>query len=320
MPHCGHVTRSFMLTFLRNESTIQTVAMKKTQFIVLALALLAFALLIGGCSTVSLVYRNADWYLQHKINGYTSFNAEQKKLIRRDVADYMHWHRKNALPEYVIFLQNLNGAIQTGGQLKAGDIDLLRAHLQDLYQRSLAPAVRPAAELLVTLDSRQLQELGSNLAEENRQQLNEQQEMGIDAYLNKRADRTVDFLEWLAGDLSAQQEQKVREMSRHLPVVGDVYIRQRQENQSRLIALLNSHADAEKISAFLTAWIYTPEQTRTPQQQHTFESFERASDEMLVRIHGMLTAKQKDHIHKMISSYIDAMRAEIDKSRQDPGK
>ncbi|MGB8077196.1 MAG: DUF6279 family lipoprotein, partial [Gallionella sp.] len=224
--------------------------MKKSLFI-----FLAFVLLLGGCSTVSLVYRNADWYLQHKINGYTSFDARQKKMIRQDVADYMRWHRNNALPEYVTFLQNLNGTVQYEGQLKADEIAMLRTQLLDLYKKSLVPAVRPAAELLITLDSRQLQELGSNLAEENRQQLKDQQEIGIDKYLNKRADRTVNFLEWLAGDLSAQQEQKVREMSRHLPVVGDIYIRQRQENQGRLIELLNSHANAEKISAFLTAWI-----------------------------------------------------------------
>jgi hypothetical protein len=309
-----------MLTFLRNESTIQTVAMKRSLFIVFAFAVPALALLLGGCSTVSLVYRNADWYLQHKIDGYTSFNAQQKELIRRDVTAYMQWHRKNALPEYVIFLQNLNGTVQYDGQLKAGDIALLRAHLLDLYQRSLAPAVRPSAELLNMLDSRQLLELGSNLAEENQQQLKEQFEISRDAYLNRRADKTVNFLEWLAGDLSAEQEQKVREMSRQLPVVSAIYIRHRQENQSRLIALLNSHAGAEKISAFLTAWIFNPEQTRSPQQQHAIESFEAASDEMIARIHGMLTAKQKGHIHKRISSYIDAMRAEIDKARQDSGK
>ncbi len=241
-------------------------------------------------------------------------------MIRQDVSDYMRWHRKNALPEYIIFLQNLNGTVQYDGRLKDEDIALLRAHLLDLYKKSLTPAVRPAAEILSMLDSRQLQELGSNLAEENREQLKDQQEISSDEYLNRRADRTVNFLEWLAGDLSAATGTKGQGNEPPLPVVGDIYIRHRQENQSRLIALLNSHADAEKISAFLTAWIFTPEQTRSPQQQHAIESFERASDEMIVQIHGMLTAKQKVHIHKMISSYIDAMRAEIDRSRQDPGK
>ena len=54
--------------------------MKKSLFIVLALALLS-----SGCSTIGLVYRNADWYLQHKINGYTSFNSQQQETIHREV-------------------------------------------------------------------------------------------------------------------------------------------------------------------------------------------------------------------------------------------
>ena len=86
---------------------------------------LAFTLFICGCSTIHLFYRNADWYLQYKINSYTSFNAPQKELIRQDVSDYMHWHRKYALPEYIIFLQNLNGAVQYQGQLEAEDVALM---------------------------------------------------------------------------------------------------------------------------------------------------------------------------------------------------
>lgn len=275
---------------------------------------LAFTLFICGCSTIHLFYRNADWYLQYKINSYTSFNAPQKELIRQDVSDYMHWHRKYALPEYIIFLQNLNGAVQYQGQLEAEDVALMREQLINLYQKTLAPAIGPAAKILSMLDSRQIQELKNNLAEENQQRLNEQLETSRDEYLNKRAEKTVNFIEWLAGNLSARQEQQVKNMSRHIPVVIDMYIRHRQENQSRLIALLNNHAGEEKIAAFLSSWIFTPEETRSPQHQLAIQKLERASDEMISHIQGMLTVQQKNHIHKMISSYIDDMRAEIAKS------
>jgi hypothetical protein len=300
-----------MLTFLRNKQSGQPLAMKKSLIIVLALVLL------NGCSTISLVYRNADWYLQHRIYGYTTFTSQQKETIRKEIADYMAWHRKDALPEYIIFLQNLNGAAQYQGQLKAEEAALLREHLINLYQLSLAPAISPAAKILSTLDSRQIQELEKNLARENQQQLNELLETGREVYLNKRADKTVNFLEWLAGDLSARQEQEIRDMSRHLPVVNDIYLRHRQENQGRLIALLNGHAGAEKIAAFLSSWLFTPEETRSPQQQRAIQAFEQASDDMIAHIQGKLTVPQKEHIHKMISSYIDDMRAEIAASRQD---
>jgi Family of unknown function (DUF6279) len=279
--------------------------MKKSLFI-----LLAFALFICGCSTVNLFYRNADWYLQHKINNYTSFNVQQKKIIEQKISSYMDWHRKKALPEYIIFLQNLNGAAQYDGRLSDGEIAQLREQFLDLYKMTLVPAIRPAAEILSSLDNGQILELKKNLSEENQKQTHEQLDVSRDEYLDKRADRTINFLEWLAGNLSKGQEQKVREMSRQLPFVSDIYIRQREANQSRLISLLNAHAGTEEISAFLSLWILKPEATRSPQQQHAIESFKLASDEMIAGIHGMLTVQQKDHIHKTISSYIDDMRAE----------
>ncbi len=282
----------------------QPVVMKKT-----LISVLAIALLISGCSTVSLFYRNADWYLQHKIGSYTSFNAQQNELIRKDVSDYMAWHRKYALPEYIIFLQNLNGTAQYRGQLSTETVAQLRGQLMNLYKKTMAPAIRPAAKILSMLDNRQIQELERNLAEENQKQKNEELEQSRDEYLDKRADKTVSFLEWLAGNLSAEQKQKVRDMSRHLPAVGDIYLQYRVANQNRLIALLNGHAGEEKIAAFLSSWIFTPEATRLPQQQLAIESFERASDEMIAQVLGLLTVTQREHIHQRISSLIDDMRA-----------
>ena len=278
--------------------------------------ILAIALLISGCNMVNLIYRNADWYLQHKINGYTSFNAQQKKIITQEVSDYMNWHRRKALPEYITFLQNLNGAAQYDGRLSSGEIARLREQLLELYKMTLAPAIRPTAEILSSLDDGQIRELEKSLSEENQKQIHEQLDVSRDDYLDKRADRTVHFLEWLAGNLNKAQEQKVREMSRRLPFVSDIYIRQRVANQGRLISLLNEHAGTEQISAFLSLWILTPEATRSPQQQHAVETFKLASDDMIADIHGMLTARQKDHIHKTISSYIDDMRAENRKAIQ----
>jgi hypothetical protein len=277
--------------------------MKKSLFIIIA-----FALFNCGCSSVSLFYRNADWYLQHKIDGYTTFNARQEATIHREISNYLDWHRKYALPEYIIFLQNLNGAAQYDGRLKADEIALLRAQLLDLYRKSLAPAIRPAAEILSSLDSRQIQELERNLAEENKKQRREELDMGRDAYLDKRAYKTLDFLEGLAGNLSREQRQQVKEMSRRLPMVRDIYIAQRETNQGRLIKLLRENAGADEIASFMSLWILTPGATRTSQQQHDIQAFETASDEMIANIHGMLTIRQKNHLHEEISRYIDELQ------------
>jgi hypothetical protein len=281
----------------------QPVEMKKSLFIVLA-----FALLNSGCSTVGLVYRNADWYLQHKINGYTSFTAQQKETIHLEVLDYMRWHRKNALPEYIIFLQNLNGAAQYKGQLSVETTAQLRVQLMDLYKKTMLPAIQPGALLLSSLDKEQIQELDRSLAEDIQQQIKDKLNGTLDENLDTRADKTVDFLEWLAGNLSKDQEKRVREMSRRLPFISPFYIQNREENQRRLIALLNSHASADEIAAYMTTRTLTPEATRTPSQQQAFDSFEAGADEMVIQIHSLLTDQQKEHINEKVSGYIEDMR------------
>lgn len=277
--------------------------MKKSLFVILALALLG-----TGCSAVGLIYRNADWYLQHRIYGYTTFNDSQKETIRRNISDYMRWHRKVALPEYIIFLQNLNGAAQYEGQLKAEDIALLRKQLMYLYRTSLVPVIVPVAQMLSSLDNRQTLELGRSLAEENNKQKQEELDIGRDAYLDKRADKTLDFLEGLTGDLSKEQKQAVRRMSRHLPVVSHHFIRHRETNQARLLALLDAHAGTDQIASFMSVWILGPEATMTTQQQHDIEAFETATNEMIANIQRMLTVAQKDHLRKKITYYIDELQ------------
>lgn len=289
--------------------------MKKSLFM-----LFAFALFSYGCSSIRLLYNNADWYLQHRINGYTSFNTRQEKLIRQDVSDYMRWHRKNALPEYIIFLQNLDRTVQYDSHWDSRGIALLRLHLLGLYQKTLAPAVRPAAKILNMLDASQLKELKHNLDEENQQQFNQQFDAGHAVYLSKRADKTLNFVEWLTGDLSAEQKRNIKKLSSALPVVGDIYIRHRRENQKKLLGLLHAHAGEQQVATFLKTWIFSPEVTRSTRQQNAIQAFDLASNEMIVQIRDMLTVKQKAHIHKVISSYIDDMRAEIRKSSQNSGQ
>ncbi len=270
--------------------------------------ILAFSLIGSGCNTINLVYRNADVYLQHKINAYTSFNPQQKETIHKEVSNYMMWHRKVALQEYISFLQNLNGVSQYEGEISLDEAARLRKHLLDLYRKTLVPAILPTAHLLTDLNNQQIEELDNTLAEQIQKQKKEQFGGNLDENLERRAEKTIAFLEWLAGDLDKMQQQEIMKMSRSLPFVSPAYIGFREANQRRLIALLKDHPGEQTIAAFLTSWILSPETTRTSQQQGEFQSFESSSDEMVVRIHKLLTTRQKEHIKTLISTYIDEMR------------
>ena len=271
----------------------------KSSFIILALALLC-----GGCSTARFGYDHADWLLRYWINGYTSFNAAQKDKIRIEVEDYMRWHRKHALPKYTAFLQDLNKSV-ISDVLTADDVMRLRAENTKLYKLTVAPMIRPAAHLLSTLDNRQIAELGDTFAKRNNKQRKKVLRDSEQEMLDARAERHIEFLERLVGNLSNEQEEKITGMSLHIPLATKYYIEQREAKHASLISLLNNQAGQDIIAALFRQWIESPETSRSPQQQQAIAAYESAMNEMTVQIFELLTTHQKNHLSEKIVSYIE---------------
>lgn len=273
----------------------------KSAFIILTLVMLGSS----GCSMVTLGYNHADWILRYRITDYTSFNAQQKDLIHLEVDNYLRWHRNNALPEYIVFLQNINALINRNEVLNAGEVMRARAESNRLYKKTMEPFIRPAAHVLGTLDKRQIDKLRNTLANKNRKQKEETLFASAQENLSKRAERHIDFVEQLVGSLSDEQEEKIREMSLRIPFATPAYIEQRETKQASLILLLNSNEGEEKIAALFRQWINAPEVSRSPQQQQAIAAYESAMNEMTARIFELLTINQKNHLSKKISSYIE---------------
>lgn len=275
--------------------------MKTLQSLILAVILLCCA----GCSAMRLSYDHADLYLRYKINDYTSFDRQQKDEIRREVDAYMYWHRRNALPDYIALLKEVYRVVERDAPLKAEDVTRVRAEYAKLYRKTVAPTIRPAAHMLSTLDSRQIEELGKTYARKNRKQKDELLYGSEPKNLTMRAERNIDLVETLVGRLSDDQGEKIRQISMRMPFVAKYYIEVREANQARLIALLKNKAGEEKIAEFLSSWMLTPEANRTPQQQEAIQSYENAMDDMTAQIYGLLTDRQKGRLREKILTYID---------------
>jgi len=268
----------------------------------------ALLLLLSGCGIISIGYNYADAYLRYSINSYTSFNDAQKETIKQEVNLFMLWHRKKMLPEYIRFLQAVQQTAQSGAVLKKEDVARFRNEVRVLYVNTLQPAVRPAARLLSGIDAAQIQELEKSLAKENKKQKDKELGGDQDERLRKRAERTVDFLENLVGGFNDKQLEQIRDMSHKLPFATGIYISQREHNQARLIELLKSHTGEEEIAAFINSWLLTPEAITSSEERSTMQSFETASDAMIVSVYQMLTERQKKTLLKNIMKYIDTLQ------------
>lgn len=282
--------------------------MKKKRLLLITL------LLLSGCGIISIGYNYADAYLRYSINSYASFDEVQKEIIRNDVGDFMRWHRKNMLPEYVAFLQTLQLTAQSGAVPKKEDVARFRAEVRALYVKTLQPTVRPSAILLSGISPAQIDELAKSFAKENNKQRDKELSGSPDEQMRKRAQRTIDFLESLVGGFSDRQLDTIRGMSYKLPFATAIYIRQKEDNQAALIEILKNKKGEEEIAAFLSAWLVTPEKNRSIDERNIMLAFESGSDEMIANIYQILTNRQKKALLKNIAKYIDTFRELANKS------
>lgn len=250
-------------------------------------------------------YNNFDVYLRYKIEGYTSFTASQQAIIRHEVADYMAWHRHHALPEYIIFLKDVELLSQQSQPLSITDIARLRARANKLYVASILPAITPAANILSDLNDQQITSLENNLAADNLKLKQELLGDSIEKMLEKRAQRTLDFIENMVGNLDAAQTEKIRALNIRLPFTTEIFIRQRVASQTELIRRLRNKDSAEKISDFLTSLLLVPEFTRTADEQVLMGQLKAASDDLIEKSYALLNSEQKQTLQKNIARYIE---------------
>jgi len=275
--------------------------MKSRRIFLIAILLLP----LSACGLIAIGYNYAEAYLRYSINSYTSFNDAQKDAIYKEVNIYMAWHRKNMLAEYVMFLQELQQSAQSAALLTKQDASRFRSEVRVLYVKTLQPTILPAARILSSVDPEQVDELVQSFAKENKKQKDKELSGNQDEQLRKRAERTIDFVENLVGNLKDEQLEKIRELNHHLPFVSGIYMSQRENNQAELIELLKNHKGEDEIAAFLSSWLLTPEATRTEDERSIMLAFENASDEMIVAVYQMLTERQKKTLLKNIQKYID---------------
>jgi hypothetical protein len=272
---------------------------------IIFLVFLLLLLPLSGCSLVSVGYNNADLYLRYSINGYATFNGTQKQDIKREVDNYLLWHRRHMLPEYVSALRELLQIVQSGRALNSEDVLRIKLAGRALYVKTVQPAVEPVANLLSDLDAAQVEELVLSFAKENNKQREKYLTGSEEHKLRKRAERTIDFIENLVGGLTDNQLEKIRELSYKLPFAADLYLRLRENNQSGLIGLVGNKKSGKEIASYLSAWLTMPETSRSPEEQSILLSFERGADEMVTEVYAMLNEQQKKSLVKNITKYIE---------------
>jgi len=267
--------------------------------LVLALALVV----LGGCSSVQLGYRNADTILRWQADSYLDMEGPQSEELDARIAAFLGWHRAQALPQYAKLLDE--AAVRAARGIARDDVlwayDSARAQLLE----ALRTAAAGAGPLLDRLPAENIAHLERRLAENNRKYAKENLTGTPEDRRKRRLRRNIERLEDWLGDLSEAQQQRVRQYTDAAPLAAELRDRDRKRRQTELLAMLRARQASLRLADWMTSW----EGDRAPAFAAAALAQRTAFIDMLVDLDRSLTSAQRQHLAERLRGYADDARA-----------
>ncbi|WGL16423.1 DUF6279 family lipoprotein [Microbulbifer bruguierae] len=162
--------------------------------------LLSLILLLGGCSSVRLVYDHLDWWMDRTLNKYLDLKGAQKDLLSQRVDEFHRWHRQTQLPRYADQFEQLAAQVDNPDN-SPEHLKEVEQQVNGFVQASLGMLVDLLLPILIQLDDKQIDQLAENAREEREESLEkwEKSQRKREKEIRKQAER------WL-GDLTPAQD------------------------------------------------------------------------------------------------------------------
>jgi hypothetical protein len=201
-------------------------------------ALLALALLAGGCSSLRLTYNQGAHLLYWWLDGYVDVSDEQAPRVREAIAGWFRWHRTTQLPDYVVLLARVQA--QIGEPTTPEAVCALWADMRRRGDTALDAALPAIAEFLRTLSPQQIRHVERRFAKGNRD--------FRDAYLQgdaaerRRAalKRMRERAETLYGSLERAQREQLAQAVAASPFDPEAWHAERRARQADILHTLHA--------------------------------------------------------------------------------
>jgi hypothetical protein len=263
--------------------------------------LLAF-LLLAGCSTVRLVYENAETYIRWRATDYLEVEGESADQLDEAIGAFMSWHRANALPKYTVILGDAERRFARG--LGQADLDWGYDAVMTQARESLRVGAEKIAPLLDRLTPAQIAHLERQLADDNRKFARENLRGGERERRQRRTERNVERLEDWVGRLSQAQIDRVAQYSARAPLLDEMRDRDHRRLQGELLRIIRAREARTRLPQFAVAY----DRGRDPAYGAALEASRKEYFAMALDIDKTLSAKQRERAQRKLRGYADDFR------------
>jgi hypothetical protein len=263
---------------------------------------LAAACVLASCTVVRMAYESADKYLHYRANQYLGLDAKGSEELEERIAEFVAWHRRNALPHYARLSDEAARRVSKG--LAPGDIawgyDALVGHAR----QGLWVGAERIAPLLDRLTPQQIAHMEKRFAEDNRKFARDNLR-GTEADRRKRrAKRVEQRLEDWVGSLSREQRRKVQRFAERAPLYDELRERDRKRMQAEFLDMIRRREAERRLPDWVAHW----ERGRDPAHAAASERFRKEYGELLLELDRTLSAEQRARAEANLRRYAEDFR------------
>ena len=258
--------------------------------------------LLSACSTVRLAYEHADTYLRWRASDYLDLDGEMEDRLDGAIADFLSWHRANALPKYATLLDQADQRFARG--LSIADLDWGYDAVMVQARESVRVAAERMAPILDQLTPAQVAHFERQLAEDNRKFARQNLRGGEREQRKRRTERNVERLEDWVGKLSKAQVDRVAQYSARAPLLDEMRDRDHKRLQGELLGMMRARQCRERLPDAAANW----QRGRDPAYVAALDLARKEYFAMALDIDRSLTLQQRNRGLKKLRGYAEDFR------------
>jgi hypothetical protein len=275
-------------------------------------ALLAAALLLGGCSALRFAYNQGPEIVYWWLDGYADFDRAQSPRVHAAIADWFRWNRRTQLPDYAALLARAEEEITadaTPEQLCRWN-DTVRQRIAVAFDAAV-PAI---AELAQDLTPAQIEHIDKRFEKRNAEYRDDYR-LDEDAAGQQEAStkRALERAEMIYGRLDDAQRARIARGVAASPFDAEVWLAERKARQADILATLRrlrgerpAPAEAEQLVRAMAERF-----TRSPRADYRSygQTITQYNCLFAADIHNATTPAQRQAAVRKLKGWESALRA-----------
>lgn len=269
---------------------------------------LLLLVLLAACSSIRFTYNHGDTLLYWWINAYIDVDSEQKPLVKKDIDELFHWHRRTQLRDYAQILRVAQK--QLSGNPTREDLLADYRQIRDETRELLMRSVPDLTDLVLTLKPEQLANMEEKFEKNNREYRKKFMSGSEEKRKKVRYEKTMDQLNLWFGSFSSEQEDQVRRLLDAHPLDNEVWLAERMRRQQQILALVRrvqvQRLPREQVSAMITALIRdTVDRMDAPERKAFYDNYTESTVRFILDVIHLTTPAQRAFALHRMQGWID---------------